>query len=85
MPICLTCITLEHRAHSAIKLEVQGNRKKEQIHDECKIFENTLCKNLKDSVAEIQQKISDLERIMTGYLRKFFSIEGNGTLKLTKL
>ena len=63
MSICLTCITLEHSAHSAIKLEVQSNRKKEQIRDECKVFENTLCKNLEDicSITKIRQKITDLE------------------------
>ena len=72
VPICLTCITLEHRAHSAIKLEVQGNRKKEQIHDECKIFENTLCKNLEDSITEIQQKITDLEKNYDGILKEIF-------------
>ena len=62
MSICLTCITLEHSAHSAIKLEVQSNRKKEQIRDECKVFENTLCKNLEESITEIQRNITDLER-----------------------
>lgn len=63
VPICVTCITLQHKAHPATKLEVQCDFKRKQIQDECKHLENDLCKNLMESIAHVQKDIEEVKKI----------------------
>nr|XP_019923704.2 uncharacterized protein LOC105330444 [Crassostrea gigas]XP_019923705.2 uncharacterized protein LOC105330444 [Crassostrea gigas]XP_034302233.1 uncharacterized protein LOC105330444 [Crassostrea gigas] len=63
VPICVTCITLQHKAHPATKLEVQCNFKKKQIEDECKHLENDLCKNIMESIAHLQKNLEEVRKI----------------------
>lgn len=63
VPICVTCITLQHKAHPATKLEVQCNLEKNQIEDECKHLENDLCKNIMESIAYLQKNLEEVRKI----------------------
>lgn len=63
VPICVTCITLQHNAHPATKLEVQCDFKKKQIEDECKHLENDLCKNIMESIAHLQKNLEEVRKI----------------------
>lgn len=62
VPICVTCITLQHKAHPATKLEDQCNFKRKQIQDECEHIKNDLCKNLIKIIAHMQKKMEEVKK-----------------------
>lgn len=62
VPICVNCITLQHKAHPAIKLEDKCKQKKLEIEKESEYFEKNTCKNLENAIAKLQQKLEDVEK-----------------------
>ncbi|XP_062584221.1 uncharacterized protein LOC134245994 [Saccostrea cucullata] len=60
IPICVNCITLNHKAHPAIKLEDRCKQKSLEIEKESKSLENNVCKNLEDNIAKMQKQLKEV-------------------------
>ncbi|XP_061189448.1 uncharacterized protein LOC133197434 [Saccostrea echinata] len=60
IPVCVNCITLQHKAHPAIKLEDKCKQKSLEIEMESESLENNVCKNLEDTIAKMQKELDEV-------------------------